>query len=332
MKKLFKLLFVFVLSFAVLFTLAACGKEEDVKEVYIIQYVSAPALDNARDGIIAGLKEAGFEDGKNIKITVMNPEAKADTLQQLAETAVQKADLIFAIATPVAQVLANEVEKQFSDVPVLFTAVTDPVVAGIIDSAASPSKNISGTSDINPVGDQVGLLKEINPSATKIGFIYTTGETNSEIQLNMAKQAAQNLGLTVEAKSATNATDIGQVLDSLLASGIDALYIPTDNEIASQMSFVSQKCNNAGIFTICGETGLLTNGGTITIGSVDYIRLGQMTGKMGAEVLNGKSAKGMPVQYFSSNEYACNKDAVAEFNLPIPKAVLDKCSDVKTAK
>lgn len=328
MKKLFKLLFVFVLSFAVLFSLAACGKKDDVKEVYIIQYVSAPALDNAREGIIAGLKEAGFEDGKNINITVMNPEAKAETLQQLAETAVSKADLIFAIATPVAQVLKNEVEKQFSDVPVLFTAVTDPVVAGIIDSATNPSANISGTSDINPVGDQVGLLKEINPEATKIGFIYTTGETNSEIQLNMAKEAAQKLGLTVEAKSATNATDVGQVLDSLLNAGIDALYVPTDNEIAAQMAFVSQKCNEKGIITICGETGLITDGGTITIGSVDYIKLGNMTGKMGAEVLNGKTAKGMAVQYFSSTDYAANKAAIAEFKLAIPQSVLDKCADI----
>lgn len=329
MKKLFIALVMSILVLA----LGACsvngGKKENVKEVYIIEYVSVPALDDARDGIIAGLKEKGFEEGKNIKITVMNPEAEAAKLQQMAETAVQKADIIFCIATPVAQVVANEVEKQFSDVPVFFTAVTDPVASGIIENAQRPGKNVSGTNDLNPVGDQVALLKEINPSATKLGFIYTTGEHNSEIQLEMAREACASLGINVVAQSATNSTDVGQVLDSLIASGIDALYIPTDNGIASQMNLVSQKCGAAKIVTICGETGQLADGGIITIGSVNYFELGKMTGVMGANALNGANVAEMAVQSFSSDELVINKAKVAEFELDIPESLLNKAKDIK---
>ena len=325
MKKL--LMFVFLCLCCL--GLASCGKEKDVKEVYIIQFVSATALDNAREGIIQGLKEAGFEDGKNINITVMNPETESAKLQQMAETAVQKADLIFAIATPVAQVLANEVKKQFSDVPVFFTAVTDPVQSGIIENAKTPGVNISGTSDINPVESQVALIKEINPDATKIGFLYTTGETNSEIQLRMAEAECLKLGVEVVARSATNSTDVQQVLESLISAGIDALYIPTDNDIASQMAMVSQKCNEEGIITICGETGLIQDGGTITIGSVDYVVLGSMTGKMGADALNGADVTKMAVQYFSGTDLIANKAKIAEFGLAIPTELLNKAKDIK---
>lgn len=329
MKKLFIALVMPILVLA----LGACsvngGKKGNVKEVYIIEYVSDPALDDARDGIIAGLKEKGFEDGKNIKITVMNPETEAAKLQQMAETAVQKADIIFCIATPVAQVVANEVEKQFSDVPVFFTAVTDPVASGIIENAQKPGKNISGTNDLNPVADQVALLKELSPSATKLGFIYTTGEHNSEIQLEMARTACASLDVEVVAKSATNSTDVGQVLDSLIGAGIDALYIPTDNGIASQMELVAQKCNAAKIVTICGETGQLKNGGIMTFGSVNYLELGKMTGIMGANALNGAKVGDMAVQSFSSDELVINKAKVAEFELDIPESLLNRAKDIK---
>ena len=329
MKKLFIAL---VMSILVL-SLAACtvgsGKKGEVKEAYIIQFVSDPALDRATEGIIKGLKEKGFEEGKNINITVMNPEAESAKLLQMAETAVQKADIIFAIATPVAIAVANEVEKQFSDVPVLFTAVTDPVASGIIENDTKPGKNVSGTSDLNPVADQVALLKELNPSATKLGFIYTTGESNSEIQLEMARTACRALGFNVEARSATNSTDIEQVLDALISAGIDALYIPTDNGIASQMNFVAEKCNAAKIVTICGESGQLTNGGIMTIGSVDYLELGRMTGVMGANALNGAKVSEMAVQRFSSEELVINKAKVAEFELNVPEALLNKASDIK---
>ena len=327
MKKLFIALVMSIL----VFTLAACtvgSGKGDLKQVYIIEYVSVPALDDACEGIIAGLKEKGFEDGKNIKITIMNPEAETAKLQQMVETAVQKADIIFCIATPVAIAAANEVEKQFSDVPVIFTAVTDPVDSHIIDNAERPGKNVSGTNDMNPVADQVALVKELNPDATKLGFIYTTGEPNSEKQLELARAACEPLGISVVAQSATNSTDVGQVLDSLIGAGIDALYIPTDNGIASQMGLVAQKCNAAKVVTICGESGQLKDGGIITF-SINYLELGKMTGIMGANALNGANVAEMAVQGLTSFELVINKDSVVEFELPIPESLLNRAKDIK---
>ena len=323
MKNLFKKIFVFGLVVFCAFALVGCkGKEKKV--ISIIEYVSATALDEARDGIIEGLKANGFVDGENVEIVVYNPQAKADTLAQMCETAVKKSDLIFAIATPVALALVNELDKQGSNCPVLFTAVTDPVASNIIPNATTPGGNISGTSDINPVGDQVNLLKEINPSATKLGFIYTAGENNSVIQLNMAKEAAAKIGVEVIDKACTSSTDLEQVVTSLINQGIDALYVPTDNDVASQMALLASLCNQAKVITICGEEGLVKDGGTITVGSVNYLELGKMTGVMGAEVLNGSDISKMSVQYFSSTDYLVNKEAVSEFGLAIPQSIIDK--------
>lgn len=323
MKNLFKKILVGCLVLVSVFVFGGCGKKEK-KVVSIIQYVSASALDDAKDGIIEGLKSKGFVDGENVEIVVYNPQAKADALAQMCETAVKNSDLIFAIATPVAQALVNELDKQGAKVPVLFTAVTDPVASNIISDAKKPGGLISGTSDINPVSDQVNLLKEINASAKKLGFIYTAGENNSVIQLNMAKEAASKIGVEVVDKACTNSTDLEQVVTSLINAGIDALYVPTDNDVASQMSLLASLCNQAKVITICGEEGLVKDGGTLTVGSVNYLELGKMTGVMGAEVLNGKDVGTMPVQYFSSTEYKVNKETIREFGLAVPEAIINK--------
>lgn len=320
-----KRVFIGLLVFVCAFLFAGCGEEKEEKKVIsIIEYVSATALDNAKDGIIAGLKEKGFVDGENVEIVIYNPQAKADTLAQMCETAVKKSDIIFAIATPVAQALVNELDKQGSDCPVVFTAVTDPVQSNIIADAKVPGVNITGTSDINPVADQIKLAKDINSEAKKVGFIYTAGENNSIIQLNMAKAAAEELGLEIVDKACTNSTDLEQVATSLIGAGIDALYVPTDNDVASQMALLASICNNAGVITICGEEGLVHDGGTITIGSINYVELGRMTGVMGAEILEGKDASKMAVQYFTSNDLFANKEAIAEFNLAVPEELINK--------
>ena len=323
MKKIKSLLCVFLCVLG-LCVLGGCKKEKTV--VTIIQYVSATALDNACEGIKEGLKEAGFVDGENIKLNVYNPQAKADTLSQYAEKALEESDIVFAIATPVALELVELSKKLGSDVPIVFTAVTDPVASGILADAKNPGGNVTGTTDLNPVADQIALAKEVNKEATKVGFIYTAGESNSVIQLNLAKEAAANKGLTIVDRAATNSSDIEQVVTNLLSSGIDFLYIPTDNEIASNMKLVAKLCNEAGVPTICGEAGMLEDGGTITVGSVDYVALGKMTAKMGAEILNGKKAGDLSVQAWNGNELVVNKTTVQQYNLPISEEVIKKAN------
>lgn len=327
MKKVKLLVLCFILALCA-FAGASC-KDSSLKEVYIIQFVSDNALDNACEGIIKGLEEKGFVDGKNIKITIQNPQTDSSALSQMAESAVNQADIIFCIATPVAQVVKNVCESKHADVPVLFTAVTDPVDSGIIADATNPGANISGTSDLNAVAEQIGLLKQINAEAKKVGFIYTAGERNSEIQLEIAEEAVKSLGLELVSESVTKADDFEPVVNSLIGSDIDALYIPTDNGVAAKMQFISNKCNPAGVITICGEVGQVLSGGTITYASVDYLELGNLTGKMGGDVLNGSDISKMPVGHFSKDSIIANKNSISEFKLPIPESILNKAEDIK---
>ncbi len=321
MKKVKSLLCVFlcVLSLGVL---GGCKQEKTV--VSIIQYVSATALDNACNGIKEGLENAGYVDGKNIKLNVYNPQAKADTLSQYAEKALEESDIVFAIATPVALELVELSKKLGSDVPIVFTAVTDPVASGILEDAQNPGGNVTGTTDLNPVADQIALAKEVNANASKVGFIYTAGESNSVIQLNLAKAEAATKGLTIVDRAATNSSDIEQVVTNLLSNGIEFLYIPTDNEIAANMKLVAKLCNEAGVVTICGESGMLSDGGTITVGSVDYVALGKMTAEMGVKILNGTKAGDLAVKTWNGNELIVNKTNVDTYNLPVSEVVINK--------
>ena len=322
---------IFCLLVVLLTALCICTgcKENELKEVAIIKYVTDAPLDDAEQGIIDGLKAGGYVDGDNIHISIYNCNADSSTVVSSVRTAVSKSDLIFAIATPVAQVLVQELEKQEIDTPVLFTAVTDPVASGIISNAQKPGGNVSGTSDINPVADQIKLVKELDPNATKVGFIYTAGEHNSEIQLTMAREAAQSINVEVVAQAINNDTEIKSVTESLIASGISAMYIPTDNKVVASANVVVNACNLAHIPTICGEGSVLYKGATITVGSVNYSELGKMTGEMGVRVLNGTKAGDMPVGYYSNSALEINVTAANNAGIVIPEELKNKATKTR---
>lgn len=325
MKKLLSLLFVVVL----LFTVASCtiNEKKDVKNVTIIQLVTHPALDKATEGIIAGLEEAGFKDGENIKIKIVNPQASTDTLDLMAETAVNEADIIFCVATPAAQAAKAKAEAVASDVPILFTAVTDGVASGIIPSNEHPGGNISGTSDLNPVKEQIAILHELN--IDKVGFIYSSGEDNSKIQLNLAKKACQDFEFDMEVQEfpVTNAAqDLDLTLNAIIDAGLKAVYIPTDNVMASNMEHISDVLSAEGIITVGGEEGLVDSGATLTYGSVEYFSLGKVTGAMGARVLNGTNAGDLAVQYSPSTDLYVNVSKIHEFNLPVSAEFIEKAT------
>ena len=159
--------------------------EDEVFKIGISQLVEHPALDAARDGFIDGLKEAGFEDGKNVIIEIDNAQADFPTTQTIANKFVgEEVDLILAIATPSAQSAANDTR----DIPILITAVTDPVEADLVKSLEKPGTNVTGTTDMNPVKDQLELLKQILPNAKNIGIMYNSAEPNSRVQVDIAKE------------------------------------------------------------------------------------------------------------------------------------------------
>lgn len=295
-----KLLFVLIVLVASL-TLVGCG--EDVKTIGILQPVTHEALDKAQEGFIDALKEAGYVDGVNIKLIVNNAAGSDSDLNVMAKSLVSQCDLTLGIGTGAAQALKAQEEKIASTNPLLFTAVTDPVAVKLVNSNEHPDSFVTGTSDMNPVVDQIGLIKKYIPEADKIGIFYTGSETNSEVQAQLAKQEAERQGLEVVIGTITDATDLQAVLRKLCATeGLDAIYIPTDNTVASNMNAVKSVLNEYHILTVCGEESMASAGGHITL-SVDYYQLGKKAGEMAVKILkNGKTPSELPVYSMPGEE------------------------------
>jgi putative ABC transport system substrate-binding protein len=322
MKKLF-VLSVFLL-FA--FVLSSCG-ESDLIKIGILQYDSHVALDDARIGFIEELERAGYVDGENVRINVQNPQGDNNVMQTQAKELVRKSDLIFAIATPAASAVVTVAKQQNSNVPILFTAVTDPVAAKLIASNENPGGNVTGTNDMNPIELQIALVKDLLPNATKLGILYTASEPNSEIQANLAKVEAEKLGLTVIVKTTSSVNDI-QTVANQLANQVDIIYIPTDNSIASNMGVINNVILEHKIPAIVGEGNNVRSGGSITYG-VNYKYLGMDTAKMAVKILKDNiSPKDIPATGQSNYELVINKKQLDKIGITIPEVLLSSADEI----
>jgi len=313
--------------------MAATGDNQDSEstlksnnpiEIGIVQIVEHPALDSSRQGFIDALASKGYKDGENIKIDFQNAQGDIPTAQTIAQNfANSRKDMIFAIATPSAQAAFNATK----DIPILITAVTDPVDAGLVKSLEKPETNVTGTSDAAPLDRQLELLKNLIPDAQKIGILYNTSERNSEIQVEMAKKLADSFGIEIIASGVTSTNEVPQALDSLM-NKIDVLYVPTDNLIASAIAIVSEKCIENNIPIIGSEKGQVEGGALATEG-IDYYKLGFQTGIMAVEVLEGASTKDMPVETLKDTTLTINMDTAEKLNIEIPKEMLERAEIVK---
>ena len=344
MKKLPKIL-VFVLAAAMVFALVGCqtspAQESPSQEassaapsesaapsaseeaahfnIGIIQYVEHPALDAAREGFIAALADNGFVDGENITIDVQNAQADQANLKTISQRFVNnKEDLILAIATPAAQAIASET----TDIPILGTAITDYEVAKLVDTNEAPGGNITGTTDINPVKDQIDLMVKLVPDVKNVGLLYTSSEDNSILQADLVKAACEALGLNVVEATVTSSNDVQQVTQSLVGK-IDALYIPTDNVLASSMPIVSEITTENKIPVICGEENMVLGGGLATLG-INYYNLGYQTGVMAVKVLKGEAEPAtMPIESQSDFSYVINGDVADAIGITVPSDLAD---------
>lgn len=282
-------------------------------KIGISQIVEHPALDSAREGFIDALKSKGFEDGKNIKIDFQNAQNDMPTAQAIAQNFVSgKVDMILAISTPSAQAAYNTTK----DIPILITAVTDPVEAGLVQSLEKPGTNVTGTSDDIPVERQFELLKKLLPQAKKVGILYNTSEKNSEIQLEKAKKAAPDFGLEIISAGITNVNEIPQSLDSLL-SQVDAIYVPTDNMVVSATPLITIQAFKKNIPVIGSERGQV-EGGALATNGIDYYQLGFQTGLMAVDIINGAEPKSMPITTLDKMQMVINRDAANKLNISIP--------------
>ena len=282
MKKTFAFLTV-LLSLGLI--LSGCAEKTQGPKIGVVQLVEHAALDAAYQGFVDGLKEAGYEDGKNLTIDYQNAQGEQANCVTIAQKLVNdQNDLILAIATPAAQAVVN-----FTDtIPVLVTAVTDPASAKLVNSNELPGTNVSGTSDLNPVDAQVRLIKRILPDAKKIAFLFCSSEENSYFQVGLAKKTADEIGLEYVDATVSSSNEIQSVVESLVGK-VDAIYAPTDNMIAAGMATVSMVSTPAGIPVFCGEAGMVDNGGFATYG-LNYYELGKQTAAMAVDILeNGKN-------------------------------------------
>ena len=290
--------------------------QDKVFKIGISQFVEHPALDSAREGFIEGLSEAGFVEGENIEINLENAQADFSTTQTIAQKFKgQNLDLVLAIATPNAQSAAGVL----TDTPLIITAVTDPVAAGLVEDLENKSKPITGTTDMNPVAKQLELIKQFVPSAEKIGILYNSGEVNSVVQVDIAKEAAADMGLEIVEGTVTNTSEVTLATSSIVGK-VDAIYLPTDNTIASAVPSIMKiaKENNVPVFA--AEKGQVENGAIATRG-IDYFTLGKETGQIAARVLNGEDPVSIPITGSKNLQLIVNKKSVEEFNLEIPSSL-----------
>lgn len=310
-------------SVLIIIIVSGCTNVNKHIKIGILQYLEIEALSNARRGFIDGLEASGFIDGINIDIELLNPETDASTMSIQAKKLVRESDLILAIATPAASAIVNEAKDQQKDTPILFTAVTDPVSAMLIESNENPGGNVTGTNDMNPINEQIGLIKQILPDALKLGIVYTSSETNSEIQATIAKEAAENLGLIVEIKTIDTINDL-QLVASALAQNVDVIYIPTDNAIAGSMGVINEIVLEEKIPAIAGEINSVIDGGSLTYG-IDYYNLGFQTAQMAISILRDDiKPSQIPSTGLEEFKLVINKKQLDLIGLEIPSSLLDQ--------
>ncbi|WP_423190287.1 ABC transporter substrate-binding protein [Alkalibacterium sp. f15] len=293
-------------------TLAACGSEDsgestngeqEVVNVGILQFMEHNSLTAAKDGFISEMEDAGYVDGESINFDVMNAQGDQSNLQSMSEQLSGNNDLMLAIATPAAQALATAEQ----DKPILFTAVTDPVDAGLVESNETPGTNLTGTSDMVPIEEQIKLLLSIVPDAQTVGIIYNSSEPNSEIQANLAIEQLEAAGVSVQVSTVTTTNDVQQVLTSL-ASSVDALYIPTDNTLASTADTVGEIAMEYKLPVVAGSTDQVEAGGLATYG-INYEALGRQTALMALEILeNDASPETLAVEISDDLELFVNEE------------------------
>ena len=325
MKKGLKVISAILLIAALLITVTACSGigGSKVIRIGIVQIVEHPSLNTIREAFIEQLASKGFKEGDNIVIDYQNAQGEQTNLNTICQKFVaDKCSLIVAIATQSAQAAAN----MTSDIPVLFSACTDPVGSGLVTSLEKPGKNVTGTSDAVSAEKIMELAKRITPDIKKIGALYNSSETNSISVINNLKEYAAKNGMEVIEGTVTNSSEVQQVTQSLVTQ-VDALFSPIDNTIAQSMPVVAQVTHSAKIPMYVGADSMVNDGGLATYG-INYTILGQETGNMAVEILNGKNPGDMPVKTMTDMDIYLNAATAEAIGVTIPEDVLSEAAEV----
>ncbi len=304
---------------AVLLVCALSGVGQPIA-IGITQIVDHPALNAVRDGIIAVLREAGYIEGQDVRYILANAQGDFSVAIAIAQNfQAQRVGLVVSIATPTSQAAVQVF--QGTAVPVVFSAVTDPVRAGL---TAYP--NVTGASDLIDVAGDLALLKELVPGLRRVGMVYNPGEVNSAILTRMAQDAAPKLGLTIVTAAAVNSAGVLPAAQSLVGR-VDAIYVTTDNTVATALEAVVQVASAAKIPFLMADPTSLERGALVCTG-FDYSDHGRLTGEIVLRLLRGEKPDQIPVTYQKGTQVWLNLDAAEAMGFTFPKAVLDRATGV----
>ena len=315
---------VLVLALVLIFALQISAIGETEYTIGIAQFAEHGSLDNCRTGVIEGLKEAGFIEGENVTYVIQNAQADMGVANQVAQYMAETTDMVVAIATPIAMAAFNACQD--SEIPVIYTAVSDPVAAQLANEQGTNEFAITGSSDQLPVKNQLTLIRAMMPKATKIGILYTTSETNSESTLKTYQELAGEFGFEIIPSGVASGADLPAALDVLLPK-VDCTTNLTDNTVVTYLPIVLEKSAEAGKPVFGSEIEQVKMGCVASEG-LDYIALGKQTGKMAARVLNGEFAGDIPFEMVKESALYINPEAMQSFNLTLPEAEMQRAIDV----
>lgn len=307
--------------------MAGCGgssDQENGKETYAIgisQFAEHGSLDNCREGFLQGLEEEGIVEGENLTVDYKNAAADMGTAGQISDAFVSdKVDMICAIATPTAQSAYNAAMD--TDIPVIYTAVTDPVAAELADEEGNPTGNVTGTSDELPIKAQLEMIRTMLPDAGEIGIIYTTSEANSVSALETYKELAKEYDFEIVEKGITSTADISLAADDLLGR-VDCITNLTDNTVVASLPTILEKANEKGI-PVFGSEIEQVKIGCLAAEGLDYIALGQQTGRMAAKVLKGEAeAVELPYETITEPGFYVNKKVAEDLGIEVPEELAE---------
>lgn len=301
---------------------AGCGQKSTGNYIVgISQFAEHGSLDNCKNGFLAGLEEEGIKEGENLTVLFDNAQADTGTASTIADNYVsQKVDMICAIATPSAMSAYNSTMN--TEIPVIYTAVSDPVEAGLADDDGLPTGNITGTSDALAVSAQLEMIRSILPEAKKIGILYTTSEVNSISAIEEYKAYAGEYGFEIVESGINTIADVG-IAAADIVTKVDCLTNLTDNTVVSALQTVLDSANTAGIPVFGSEVEQVKAGCVASMG-LEYFELGKQTGRMAAKVLKGEAkASDMKFEVISEPSLYVNTAAAEKINLALDSAFVD---------
>lgn len=293
-------------------------------KVAVSQIVEHPALDATRQGLVDGLKAKGYEQGKNLEFDYKTAQGNPAIAVQIARQYVgERPDVLVGIATPTAQALVSATR----DIPVVFTAVTDPVGAKLVKQLEQPGKNVTGLSDLSPVDQHVELIQEIMPGVKTIGVVYNPGEANAVSLMKLLKESTDKRGIELVEATALKSADV-QTATQAISGKSDIIYALIDNTVASAIEGMIVSANQAKTPVFGAATSYVERGAVASLG-FDYYQIGVQTADYVAAILEGKNPGEMDVKVAKGSDLVINATAAKKLGLSIPKTVLDRATSVK---